>query len=55
MEGTMIAEGLVTESVIQSSTTKSKSAFGREFSDAEKELDPSADELFLKSPENFRN
>jgi 2-oxoisovalerate dehydrogenase E1 component len=49
----LIAEGVITESDYQNLDSKIKERIRREFSDAEKEQDPSAEELFLEVTGKF--
>jgi 2-oxoisovalerate dehydrogenase E1 component len=49
----LIAEGLITESDYAKLDNEIKERIRREFSDTEKEQDPSADELFLEVTGNF--
>ena len=49
----LIAEGLITESDYTKLDNEIKERIRREFSDAEKEQDPSADELFLEVTGKF--
>src|SRR5205814_1589938 len=49
----LIAEGLITESDYTKLDNENKECIRREFSDAEKEQDPSADELFLEVTGKF--
>src|SRR5213075_3369923 len=49
----LIAEGLISESDYANLDNEIKERIRREFSDAEKEQDPSADELFLEVTGKF--